>query len=87
MDYDLVAKMHVHELKNYLKIRGLKISGNKNELVARVFSAMENNVLPVKTDAEVEEDLKKEYEKKLIVDDRIISDPFKVPHGWLEEDE
>ena len=48
---------------------------------------MENNVLPVKTDAEVEEDLKKQYEKKLIVDDRIISDPFKVPHGWLEEDE
>ena len=49
MDYDLVAKMHVNELKNYLNVRGLKISGNKNELVARVFSAIENKVMPVNT--------------------------------------
>ena len=33
--YDLVAKMHVNEPKHYLKVLGLKISGNKNELVAR----------------------------------------------------
>ena len=49
MDYDLAAKMYVNELKNYLKVRGLKISDNKVELVARFFSAMENNVMPVKT--------------------------------------
>ena len=49
MDYDLVAKMHVNQLKNYLNVRGLKISGNKNELVARVFSATENKVMLVKT--------------------------------------
>ena len=48
-----------------MKVRGLKISGNKNELVARVFSAMKNNVTPEKTAVEVEKDLKKEYEKKL----------------------
>ena len=48
MDYDLVAKMHVNELNNYLNVRGLKISGNKNELVARVISAMENNVMQEK---------------------------------------
>ena len=53
MDYDLVAKTHVSELKKYLKVQGLKISGNKNELVAHVFSAMENNVMPVKTAVEV----------------------------------
>ena len=82
MDYDLVVKMHVNELKNYLKVRGLKISSNKNELVARVFSAMENNFMPVKTTVEVEEDLKKEFEKKLRVDDRLIPDPFKIPHGF-----
>ena len=58
MDYDLVAKIHVNELKNYLKVRWLKISGNKNESVAGVFSAIENNVMPVKNAVEVEEDLK-----------------------------
>ena len=37
--------------------------------------------MPVKTAVVVEEDLKKEYEKKLIIDDRLILDPFKIPHG------
>ena len=37
--------------------------------------------MPVKTVVEVEEDLKKKYEKKLGVDDRLIPDPFKIPHG------
>ena len=46
--------MHVNELKNYLKVRGLKILGNKNELVARAFSAMEDNVMSVKTAVEVD---------------------------------
>ena len=59
MDYDLVVKVHVNELRNYLKVRGLKLSGNKNELFARFFSTMENNIMPVKTTVEVEEDLKK----------------------------
>ena len=33
------------------------------------------------------EDLIKEYEKKRRIDDRLIPDPFEIPHGWLEEDE
>ena len=45
--------MYVNELNNYLKVRGLKITSNKNELFARVFSAMKNNFMPVKTAAEV----------------------------------
>ena len=80
--YDLVAKMHVNELKYYLKVPGLKISSNKNELVARLyflfiffFFAMESNVMQVKTAVEVEENLKKEYEnEKLRVDDRLAPD-------------
>ena len=42
---------------------------------------MENTIMPVKTAFEVEQDLKKEYEKKLRVDDRLTPDPFKIPHG------
>ena len=78
--YDLVAKMHVNELKHYLKVLGLKISGNKNELVARFYFfvflfAMENNIMQVKTAVEVEENLKKEYEnEKLRVDNRLAPD-------------
>lgn len=61
MDYNIAAKMHVHEVKNYLKVCKLKISGNRNELLSRLFSALEN-VIPVKTAVEVE-DLRKKMKR------------------------
>ena len=57
--------MSLEELKNYLRIRGLKVNGRKNELVPRVFTATENGVKPVKTAVEVETDLKTKYLAKL----------------------
>ena len=46
MNYDLISKMSLVELKNYLRIRGLKVNVRENELVARVFAASENGVKP-----------------------------------------
>ena len=37
--------------------------------------------MPVKTANEVEEGLKKEYEKKLRVDNKLILDPSQIQHG------
>ena len=79
--------MSLEELEKYLKIRSLKVNGRKNELVARVSAASENDVKPIKTDVEVEADLKTEYLAKLKIDDRNIVDPFKIPHRWMKEDE
>ena len=87
MDYDLISKMSLEELKNYLRIRGLKVKGRKNELVARVFAASENGVKPIKTAVDVESDFKTEYLAKLKIDDRNILDPFKISHRWMKEDE
>lgn len=87
MDYDTISKMKVPELKTFLKLRGLKVSGRKCELIARVFSAVENNVQVVKTAEEVEHELSKEYISKLTIDDIQIPDPFKLETGWeIEED-
>ena len=83
----MVSKMNVDELKTFLKLRGLKLSGKKEELVARVFIAIENGVKQIKTAVEIEGELKNEYQKKLKFDDRLIPDPFKIPHGWMEEEE
>lgn len=33
MDYDLIEKMKVEELKDYLRVRGLLLNGRKKELV------------------------------------------------------
>ena len=81
----MISNMKVDELKSFLKLRGLKTSGRKEELIARVFIAFENDVPLVKTAVEVEEDLKETYFKKLKIDDRNIPDPFQIPHGWSEE--
>ena len=79
--------MSLEELRNYLRIRGLKINGRKNGLVVRVSATSENGVKSIKTDVEVEADLKTEYLAKLKIDDKNIPDPFKIPHGWMNEDE
>ena len=81
MDYDLISQMSLEKLKIYLRIRGLKVNGRKNELVARVFASSENGVKSIKTAVKVEADLKTEYLSKLKIDARNIPDPFKLPHG------
>ena len=76
----------LHFLK-LLRIRDLKVNRRKNELTARVFAASEDGVKPIKTAVEVDTDLKTEYLAKLKIADRNIPDPFKIPHGWINEDE
>ena len=61
MDYKLLEKMKIKELKNYFEIRGLKVTRTKRELVAWVFGASENGVQPVKTVVEIESDLITDY--------------------------
>ena len=36
---------------------------------------------------EVDADLNTEYLAKLKIDNRNISDPFKISHGWMNQDE
>ena len=61
MDYELLEKMKVDVLKNYLKIRGLKITGTKKELVPGAFAGSENGVQPLKTAVEIESYLITDY--------------------------
>ena len=81
----MMSKMSVREMKNYLKVHGLKVSGKKEELIARAFVAVENNVQPIKTAVDVEEDLALYYRNKLNADGKTIPDPMKIMHGWMDE--
>ena len=87
MDFELLEKMKVEGLKNYMKMRGLKVTGTKQELVARVFAASENGVQPVKTVVELESYLITHYKNKVKIDYFSIPDPFRISHGWMKEDE
>ena len=77
----------VDELKKYLRLRVLKVSGRKEELVAGVFAAVENNVQPVKSATEIEEEIRTEYQHKLKLDDITITDPYLITDGWFEEND
>ena len=85
MDYGMVSSMGVEELKKYLRLRGLRVTGRKQELVARVFAAVENGVEPVKSAVEIEKEIRTEYDSKLKVDDIIIPDPYTLTEGWVDE--
>ena len=76
MDYNLISKLSVEELKNYFRIRGLKVKVRKKELMAKVFATSENGLKPIKTAVEIEADFKPDYVAKLKIDDRHIPDPF-----------
>ena len=46
--------LFLEKKKNYLKIRGLKVTGTKKELVAWVLAASENGFHPIKTAVKIE---------------------------------
>ncbi len=79
--------MKVDQLKSFLRLRGLKVTGKKQELVARCFVAQENEVPIVKTAEEVQAEILQEYNSKLTIDGENIPDPFKLEDGWLTEEE
>ncbi len=83
----MIAKIKVDELKNFLHLRGLKVSGRKDELVARVFVAAENDVPVVKTAEEVQAEIAKEYGSNIVVEEELLPDPFAIVDGWLPENE
>ena len=85
MDYEMLSKVSARELINYLQLCGLKVSGKKEELIARVFVAVDNNVQPIKITVEVDGDLALRYKNKLNVDGKNIPDPIKIMHGCIDE--
>ena len=49
MDYDMISGMNVEKLKRYLRLRALRVTGRSS----LVFSAVENEVQPVKSATEI----------------------------------
>ena len=75
--YENVLQKSLGELKDYLSLRGLSVTGKKRELVARAFSACERNVGVVVNDEELRSRFAIEYNhriKGLPSDPRSIAD-------------
>ena len=88
MDFELLSSMKVDELKHFLRLRGLKVTGKKQELISRAFAAAENLAPVLKTADEIQTQIKDEYQQKLKIDtNSSIPDPFKLKNVWLNEEE
>ena len=74
--------MKIEELKNFLRLRGLKVTGKKKILVATTFCATESIATLVKT-----AQLKEEYSKELELENCTLPDPFKLETGSMEEED
>ena len=64
--YDDFLSMNVNNLKDYLTVRGISVSGyNKIELVAQAFSAAEMDLPIILSSADLTKNLEEEYSKRL----------------------
>ena len=64
--YDDFLSMNVNNLKDYLTVRGISVSGYKViELVARACSAAEMDLPKILSSADLTKNLEEEYSKRL----------------------
>ena len=64
--YDNFLSMNVNNVKDYLTVRGISVSGyNKIELVARAYSAAEMDLPMILSSADLTKNLEEEYSKRL----------------------
>ena len=83
MDYEMLNSMKTEELKNFVRLRGLKVTGKKKNLSCKNILSIKNKVILIKTTQEVEDQLKGEYFKKLELENCTLPDPFKLEIGRM----
>ena len=66
MNYGMVNRMKVVELKKYLRLQGIKVSDKKVLLVTHVFTPIKMGGKPIKSVEEVEMELQHEYQTTLL---------------------
>ena len=87
MNIEQLRSMKVEELQSCLCLRGLCVTGKKDEMVARAFAAIEHDMPLLQTAEEGKIDIEGEYHHKLAVLDEILPDPLRLKEGWLSEEE
>ena len=82
---DVLRTWKVAALKDFLRPRDLKVTGTKDELVARVFAAHEQNYPVAEDSSERLAKSKLEFERLLATLDNVLPDPLSLKDGWIGE--
>ncbi|XP_031557009.1 uncharacterized protein LOC116293689 [Actinia tenebrosa] len=83
--FDEVAMWRVEALKEFLRKRNLKVTGKKQELVARVFAAFEQRIPISLQGASLVKQTKEEQSRLLTTDEGILPDPLTLKDCWFGE--
>ncbi len=75
----------VDQLKVFLRQRGWKCTGSKEELVARCFVAAQQKVEKLTSALERKKEKEKQYKDLLVVDGITLTDPFDLTAGWEKD--
>ncbi|XP_070557252.1 uncharacterized protein [Ptychodera flava] len=87
ISYRTISMWRVPALKDYLRKRNMKTSGRKDELVARVFAAMEQNIPESPTASEMSAERHLFLVSLLTTPEgNILPDPMSLGDGWVGED-
>ena len=85
LSFDEINTWRMDALKQFLKKQGLKVSGKKEDLVAHVFAAAEQN-MPVCLDvASRVSQMQCERESLLKTPEGVVLDPSELHNGWIGE--
>ena len=85
LEYEDFVGLTLAFLKDFLKLRGLKQSGKKNELLARAFGAYELGAPKKFIQEQIFDSIKNEYQQRLQTND-IKSDPNTLSDECWKDD-
>ena len=82
---DVIKTWKVNALKDFLRARSLKVTGRKDELVAKVFAAYEQQVPVAEDSAERLAKVDSEIKHLLEIPEGTLPNPLAVSDGWIGE--
>jgi len=87
MNLDIIRLWKVKPLQDFLRVRGVKTTGRKEELVALVYACHVMDIAPKPSTDDNMKTLAAEYADLLLVDGIRVLDPFsELPTGWQQEE-
>ena len=87
MNFNMFNNLKVEELKNYVRLKGLKVTGKKPVPVPELSLLLKIINVVIETAKEVEVDLKQKFDDKVKLDEMDMSDPLNLNNSLMKKKE
>ena len=87
MNFNMFNNLKAEELKNYVRLKGLKVTGKKPVPVPELSLLLKIINVVIETAKEVEVDLKQKFDDKVKLDEMDMSDPLNLNNSLMKKKE